>query len=61
MKKYTADFETNVSVEKTRVWAVGLVDIETKEFFHGNAGTIILFECDPEREKSVFPIPWAGI
>lgn len=36
MKKYTADFETNVSVEKTRVWAVGLVDIETKEFFHGN-------------------------
>ncbi len=27
---------------------------EIKEFFHGNSGTIILFECDPERKKSVF-------
>lgn len=24
---------------------------ETKEFFHGNAGTIVLFEHDPERKK----------
>lgn len=29
---------------------------ETKEFFHGNSGTIVLFEHDPEREKSVFPM-----
>lgn len=29
---------------------------ETKEFFQGNAGTIILFEHDPERKKSVFPM-----
>lgn len=31
---------------------------ETKEFFHRNSGTIILFEHDPERKNLSFR--WVG-
>ena len=34
--KYTADFETTTNENDCRVWATGICDIDTNEFYYGN-------------------------
>ena len=54
MKKFTADFETNVDVEDCRVWAWAVCEIgNTSNFIYGNNITTFIEWCSNKRANYV--------
>ena len=54
MKKFTADFETNVDVEDCRVWAWAICEIgNTSNFIYGNNITTFIEWCSNKRANYV--------
>lgn len=52
MKRFSCDFETTTTPEDLRVWAWGVVDIDTLEFFHGT--DIALFFAFMKKNKGIY-------
>ena len=51
---YTADFETLISTDKTRVWAWACMDIETRHFYYGNSIEGFIEFCKENPDKYYF-------
>ena len=52
MKRFSCDFETTTTPEDLRVWAWGVVDIDTLEFFHGT--DIAMFFQFMKKNKGIY-------
>ena len=52
MRRFSCDFETTTTPHDLRVWAWGVVDIDTLEFFHGT--DIALFFAFMKKNKGIY-------
>lgn len=51
MRKFTADFETNVSETDCRVWAYAIYEIGVDNFIYGNSIDDFMTWCNDKKEN----------